>query len=158
MAKAKKKQSGKKGSTLMILGISLLMIAGIGYSFILVIVGMLPSLIARVIDRTPNAFRFKTVAAMNFSGILPYLSILIRQGNSLGAVKEMMGNGTMWLFIYGAAAIGWAIVWLAPYTIKYVLLVFGKSRIASLESDQATLVEEWGEAVKTGQRSLPKNT
>lgn len=120
----------------------------IGQSLIFLFAGMLPTIVAYITDRSANRFNFKTVGCMNFAGVAPFLSSLIQQGNTADAVHSMLGSSTAWLMIFGSALIGWGIVWIAPFTVKRILLVFAVSRKEKLLVKQEELIEEWGEEVK----------
>ena len=106
-------------------------------------------------DNGIGRYRFKTIFAINLSGVAPFMSEMLRQGVHGDTVRIMLSDAFMWLVIYGSAAIGWCILWSAPLTVKYVLYIFSKRRIEALEQRQQKLVESWGEEVT---RSIKKTS
>lgn len=144
--KSKAPSAGKMAVMLLLMVVILTFL--IGYSLIFLLAGMLPSLVAYITDRTPNRFNVKTVGCMNFAGVAPYLSLLIQQGNQPGVVQSMLSDANVWMVMYGSAALGWVIVWLAPLSVKHILLMFAHSRKEALAIRQDELIDEWGEEVK----------
>ena len=123
------------------------MVVLLKHSFIFLIVGMLPSIIALIVDRSQSQLQFRTVAAMNFSGVAPYMAMLWRQDNSSAAVQSVMADPNAWLIMYSAAAFGWGIVLFSPYFIRSAMSFFSDNKIHRIEMEQQELIEEWGAAV-----------
>lgn len=140
----KKKRSNSSLFALKLTGISIVLIFLIKHSFIFLIAGMLPAIVAHLIDRTDIMYKFKVVAAMNFAGVAPHLSQLQSQNHSADAVRSIMADPMVWMVMYGSAALGWALVFLAPMITRATIEFFSDNKVARLELEQHKLEEEWG--------------
>lgn len=134
--------------------IALLLIAGltlvvlIKHSFIFMLAGMLPSIVALIVDRSHRKDAFKTVTSMNLAGVLPYLYELWLQGNTVESVQNMVGQMEVWLVIYAAAGAGWIMTWFGPRASQVVMEMVALLQTARLEASQKHLVDEWGPEIK----------
>lgn len=149
--KTKKAKSGKGGGkllTFLLLANGLVLTFVIQYSFIFLLVALLPSVVAHIVDRTPGKHQFHTVLACNIAGLAPYMSQLLMHKNSLSAVQMMLSNPLVWFMIYSAAAIGWLMVWLLPYGVSMCIHMMNVKEILVRENLQKKLVNEWGPELK----------
>ena len=112
-------------------------------TMILLLFGMLPSMVALIIDRTKGKSAAFTVGAVNFIGVFPYIMDLWKGGNTLDQALGMLDIFTM-LMMYSAAAMGWLLFMSAPAVISSFILVLQQRKIASLRKQQKSLIEEWG--------------
>lgn len=145
--KTKKKSHGAASFPMMFIG-SIGLAILLKLSFIFFLAGILPSVVAGIVDVSPKRQKFKTVMAFNISGIVPYLAGLWKQGNSAEAVYTLVSQPGTWLIVYGAAAAGWGMVWLAPRAGMLLMEVFARGQIARFQHLQKRLVEEWGPEIK----------
>lgn len=143
----KRKKQAPAVTFFQIAGISLILIVILKHSFIFLLAGMLPSIVAWIVDRSRSKLQFRTVAAMNFSGVAPYMAMLIKQNNSTEAVQAVMATPEAWLVMYSAAGFGWGIVLFTPYFIRSAMNFFSDNKIHKLEAEQKELIEEWGTGV-----------
>ena len=112
-------------------------------TMIIVLFGMLPSMVALIIDRTKGKSAAFTVSAVNFIGVFPYIMDLWKGGNSFDQAINMLDIFTM-LIMYSAAAMGWLLFMSAPAVISSFVMVLQQRKIANLRKQQKTLIEEWG--------------
>jgi hypothetical protein len=115
-------------------------------------VGLAPAIVAGVIDRNPKRYLLRTLAILNLSGMVVPVATLLRSGlNVLGAAVVLF-DPYQWLWMYGAAALGWVCYLGTPPIARIVV----EGRAVKLEKDlQArakVLVEEWGDGV-TGRKA-----
>jgi hypothetical protein len=136
-----------KGRFLVVLIFCIIMMVVLKHGFIFFLAGMLPAIVAYIVDRSENHFQFKTVGAMNLAGVAPYLSSLVNQGNSSSAVQLAMADANAWLVMYSSAAFGWALVFFMPLFIRSAMEFFSDNKIQQLQEEQKELIEEWGEEV-----------
>lgn len=120
----------------------------IRHTFLFLIVALLPTIVAYIVDRTPTKSMFQSVMACNMAGMLPYLAKLIDMGNSPGMVQTIMGDMLVWLIIYSAAGIGWCMVWLWPHVAYFLINMMALKETLQLELAQRWLTEEWGPEIK----------
>jgi len=149
--KKNKKKDDKPGSArvtaLLIVG-SLLMIIFLQKTYILFVIGILPTIVAYYVDRTPSRQIFHTVMPCNLSGVLPFVvELAIRQQNQSGALQSMLGDFTVLLIMYASAAFGWILVYAAPHMASLVIEALNNRQIRKLKKSQQSLVNEWGDEV-----------
>jgi hypothetical protein len=112
--------------------------------------GMLPGIVAIIVDRGVGRFASKTVIACNFIGILPYLfDIGMTYERSL-ASKQLMAEPMTWLVIYGSSAVGWMLIWILPQITLMVFTLKADMKKKALKEEQVKLLDEWGEEVTDG--------
>lgn len=115
--------------------------------------GMVPTLVAFVVDRTPGKPLVTAVGLMNVCGTMPGLVELWQDGQAYAAAARIATDPFFWAAAYGAAGVGWLIfLSLPPILTSFYGAVTGR-RIAALRKRQAALVATWGEDVaQTGRR------
>jgi len=115
-------------------------------------VGMLPTVGAMVSDRRKEKYATLCVGAMNFTGVLPFMITLWTENHSYERAFQMIADPFTWLVMYGAAAIGWAIYFVAPGIVGMFIGMRTEQRVQKLRRRQRDLVEEWGPGVAGGRR------
>ena len=136
-----KKRIGGNMTWVLVVAVTLFVIAL--PTMVLLLFGMLPSMVALIIDRSKGKSAAFTVGAVNFIGVFPYIMDLWKGGNTLDQALEMLDIFTM-LVMYSAAAMGWLLFMSAPAVISSFVLVLQQRKIASLRKQQKSLIEEWG--------------
>lgn len=111
--------------------------------------GMVPTVVAYVADRSPDKTAPVTVGAMNICGVLPFAIEFVDRSQGLDRLGEVLGTPATWLVMYGAAGIGWALYFAIPTLVSNFEVMRGQGRIDSLERKNRRLEEEWGGAVAT---------
>lgn len=114
---------------------------------ILLFFGMMPTLVARIIDRSHKHAATFCVGAMNFCGVFPYLMKLWKVNHSLAGAGDILTDVFALLAMYGAAAFGWMLFVLIPPGVVTFLNVMAQRRVATLRTRQREIIEEWGEGV-----------
>lgn len=145
-AETKPKGSAKRYIVLVVvivLGTLVLKLAAFLFFF-----GMLPAIIAYEVDHSKRKFIFSTVAAFNLAGVFPDMAQLALLGGTFEAVTAKLLDPGVWLTMYGAAALGWLVVWLSPIVAGTTLDGIYSGRELHLEMLQKKAVEEWGDEVK----------
>lgn len=115
----------------------------------LVFFGLLPTIVAGIIDRTEGKHATYCVFGMNFSGIFPFLADVWFNNHSIDAAIDIMTDPFDLMVIYGAAGFGWMLYVAVPPVITTFLSVMAQRRVTVLREIQSKLIEEWGEAVAT---------
>ncbi len=136
----------KWGMLLSFLLLPLAVILKMGLFFLLI--GMLPTLLAYALIRNTKTYAISTVAAFNFAGIFPDLLGICMQSGTPRALTDKLMDLSVWLSVYGAAALGWAIVWLSPSIAMLFFEEIYRSRLRHLEHLQKKLEDEWGPQIK----------
>lgn len=122
------------------------------YAFAFFVLGMLPSFLSIVIDRGSGRFASKTVCACNFIAIMPYLFDIVLTYDRSIVAKQFMQETSTWVTIYGFAAIGWMLIWIMPNVTMVIFAVRADVKTRRLKTEQAALLDEWGNEVRTGKK------
>lgn len=141
-AKDAKKKSGK--TTVAMVFVTIVMVAVFKLGFLFFVIGILPSIVSYYIDATRSNLSFQTVFTCNLAGVLPFMADMLKGAGSNGAVQEVIGNSVNWLIVYGAAGVGWLLVFIAPMISQMLISAVHQRQIARLERHQRILVDEWG--------------
>jgi len=115
--------------------------------FFFLLIGMLPTLLTAAVVRGSKPYVVSTVAAFNFAGVFPDLLAIFLQGGSPRGVLDMLGTPSVWASMYGAAALGIALVWLSPAVTAVVLESLYRGRMRHMESLQKKMEDEWGSQI-----------
>ncbi|WPZ34483.1 hypothetical protein T8K17_25055 [Thalassobaculum sp. OXR-137] len=116
-------------------------------SMMLVVVGMIPTMAAMLTDRRREKYATLCVGCMNFTGVLPFMVELWTRDHSYEHAFSIMASPFTWLVMFGAAAIGWAIYFVAPGIVGMFIAMRADQRMQRLRRRQRDLVEEWGPGV-----------
>ena len=125
--------------------------------FILLIVGLSPSVVAFLIDRTPKKYATFCVGGMNISGVFPAFLNLLNGDNSIAGVTSILTNPFEMTFIFAAAGLGWLIYFAFPPVVKSLLTILAQHRISNLRGEQRQLIKDWGEGIAIGAGSIEDN-
>ncbi len=112
-------------------------------SFLLTFGGMAPAMMAYLTDETPGKYAFRAVAAFNLAGLAPYLIESLSLANTMSAALLRATDVSMWFTIYGAAMIGWLLVWFAPRVASVVISATIEQRIKRAVAARGMLAKEW---------------
>ena len=116
--------------------------------FFFLAIGMFPTFLASANTQRARSYVIGTVAAFNFAGVFPDLFSIQLQGGTPRAVMDSLSDPGVWASMYGAALLGWVIVWLSPAIARLFLDVIYRGRMRHMEHLQKKLEEEWGPEVK----------
>lgn len=114
---------------------------------VLLFFGMLPTVVAYLIDRTPQKYATFCVGGMNFCGVFPYVLDLWNGFHSMANAFNILTDVFALLLMYGTAAFGWALFASIPPVVVSVLTVIAQRRVSTLRTNQRRIIEEWGEDV-----------
>lgn len=120
------------------------------YAFAFFALGMLPSVMALIVDRGKGRFASQTIVACNFIGIMPFLFDIGMNYERSVASKEAMSEPFTWLVIYGFAIIGVMLIFVLPNITAIIFTLKAEYKLGTLKSQQEALIEEWGEEVSSG--------
>jgi len=109
--------------------------------------GMLPAIVAGIIDRTEEKSATFCVGGLNFCGLFPYLLELWIQDNSLSEATGLLTDVFVLAVIYGGACMGWLLYLSLPPVIASFIQVMSQRRLQQLRSTQKELIKEWGDEI-----------
>ena len=114
---------------------------------ILLFVGMLPTFVAFIIDRSPQKYLTCCVCAMNVTGVFPGIHELWTTQNNIALALKIVTNIFDLSLMYLSAAMGWFIYSIVPPIIRIFIKIIGQQRINLLRGQQQNLTYEWGKDV-----------
>ena len=134
MAKKKKSKGlGWRGQVLLIVGF---IMAGVFFpSTLLLMVGLIPTPFAGLVDRTRGKSKLITVGAMNLAGCSPFLFDLWTSGHEFNKSIDIATDPFAIVVMWSAAAVGYVISWAMTGIVSSVLYQRGgyqRSRDAQL--------------------------
>jgi len=106
--------------------------------------GMLPTILLFLFDRTPGRPLTLTIGMLNLAGILPGLYELWGSSHSIPGAKAVLAEPGLWMFGIVASGIGVVIYLFMPPIMLAYYRAATRNRIALLRERQARLVEDWG--------------
>jgi len=142
MAKKKKTKNSKIFQILIIVFV----LMSILFSALAVIfaIGMIPTLVSLIVDRTKDKIRTLTIASMNFAGCVPFAVEVFNKGNNIETAITYIAEPRTIVVIYFAAAMGYLIDWAVTGIVSSMALQKAKKRLLEIEQEKNNLVERWG--------------
>ncbi|MTJ83409.1 MAG: acyl-CoA synthetase [Telmatospirillum sp.] len=162
MAKGKKAKGGseaapkrKGASTRFLILITMIVLVPFSLPTILVmVVGLLPAIVAAVVERGANRYAWVCIGGLNFAGLSPWLFSLWFGHHTLDFALETVTSVKVLLVAYGAAAAGSVLYMSLPPVVAMFMAATAQRRAVGLHASQRKLVERWGDGVKTPDEML----
>ena len=114
---------------------------------VLLAVGLIPTLMTLLFDRTPEKFGVLCIGSLNLAGLYPILMPLWTKGHTMENAMKTLGDPTTGAVILGAAGVGCIIYFATPPIVSIALRYKIGHEIGDLEQRQKDLVAYWGEAL-----------
>ncbi|CAO3434108.1 hypothetical protein [Azospirillum endophyticum] len=140
MARKKKKKGGALTLILLIIPAALIVLP----TTILFGIGMIPTIVAYVVDRDPDKSAPITVGGLNFCGCMPFAIDLWKHQHTIGAAAKIFADPLAWLVMYSAAAVGWGLYYGIPPLVAGMEITRAEKRVEVLKQKRVALVQEWG--------------
>ena len=143
-SRGKQKKSGWGLQIMMIFGL----LAAVLFmpTTILLVVGMLPTVVAALIDRKGGA-RAITVGALNLCGCIPFLMDLWTKGHTTELAVSLIADPLTIIVMYAAAGIGYMIDWALSGIVATIMVQRSAARLDAIRKRQEELVTRWGREV-----------
>lgn len=144
------KAGGRSKLSARVIGTAVVLLPAIAVlmpSCILLGLGMAPTIVAYVVDRTREKYLAITVGLLNLCGVLPGLVRLWSEGQTYDVALRVAGNPYTMFMAYGAAAIGWAVYLALPHFLAHYYATTTATRLRALQERQDALIEIWGEEI-----------
>tara|TARA_R110000868_G_scaffold100722_7_gene277149 strand:- start:5672 stop:6223 length:552 start_codon:yes stop_codon:yes gene_type:complete len=151
---ANKAKSSKNGARPTGKGTALMIVCG-GFAFVIaalptvivLLIGMIPSIVAYIIDLTPGRYAARCVAGLNIAGVVPFLNRMWTSTNDLPAAMEVVTDVYAWLAFYAASGVGWMLFVSLPSFVASFKTYSAKRRANALRERLDKLKDEWGEEI-----------
>ena len=116
-------------------------------SLIVLTVGLLPTGVAFIVDRSDQKTGTFCVGGMNLCGVFPFVMKLWAGKHTTSAATEIISDVLSLLIMYAAAGFGWIIFLAIPPVVATFLSVVAQTRVKALRASQQEIVDEWGPEV-----------
>ena len=157
MAKKKKNKKSnkvalKKGKSLSLKSwafilVALIMLIVFMPTTVLLLIGMLPTFVAFIVDREPGRNKTFTIGAMNFAGCFPYILALWTKVNSVDMALSLISEPKTIIIMYGAAGLGYIIDFIITYAVSSILIQRSEIRLKKIDLEKGALEKRWGRTV-----------
>ena len=107
-------------------------------------VGMVPTVVALLIDRDAGRYGAIAVGSLNFCGVFPSAIDLWQAGHTVQQALDTISNPYDLAIMFGAAGVGWLLYFGLPPLIGALLVQRHEAEIRRIEERQAALQKEWG--------------
>jgi hypothetical protein len=140
-----KKKKGNRAFKLSLLILTTLL-SGLVFSSVALVLlfGMMPTLVAAVVDQSKTYLKTMTVGFMNFAGCAPFLVMVWQQGSTMDAAIDILKDPQTIVVMYFAAAMGYMIDWAMTGIVSSIMVQRGRARLKDIEKHQNVLKERWG--------------
>ncbi|MDA0231132.1 MAG: hypothetical protein O3B21_13220 [Proteobacteria bacterium] len=112
-------------------------------TFIILYGGMLPTLVAFLVDNQPGRYLFRTVGVSNAAGVIPFVQSSLHYSLNAGMIVSPAGRIETWLTIYGAALGGWLLSIAVPMVWQVAFELVLDVRKRRYQAAHDALAQEW---------------
>jgi len=106
------------------------------------IVGLAPTIVLGLTAKGVNkSERVQCVGFMNIAGVIPFIATVMDQPREL---MFIISNPINLATMYGASAVGYALIHVGPMVAAIVLQSLAQERIKTLNQQRQALIEQWG--------------
>ena len=110
-------------------------------------IGMLPTIVAYIVDRSYEKNKTFTIGSMNFAGCFPYLITLWTGENTTPVALNHIMNPETIIIIYSIAALGYLINWIVVAFVKTLIVQKSHMKIKTIDKNLKAMEERWGRKV-----------
>ena len=118
-------------------------------------VGLIPTVVAVIVDRDPEKYAAITVGPLNFCGVLPAALELWETGHTVDRALDLITDPVTLLVMCSAAGVGWLVFYAVPPLVAGVIVARNEQEIKRAREHQDKLGAEWGDEVAAGVSALP---
>ena len=121
---------------------------------ILLALGLSPTIVAFIVDKSKRKYAAISVGGMNVAGVTPSLIELWSGKNNISAAMDILTDPFDLTIMFAGAGFGWMLYLVIPPVVSGLLTVIAHHRITQLRTEQKKLIKEWGEGVAIGPRAI----
>lgn len=121
-------------------------------SIVLLLIGMIPTAAALLLDRSPQKDQARSVGYSNFAGCLPWMVDFWMSDGGFARMFEIVGDPIVLSVMYSAAAVGWGLCFVVRPFVTTYLVVASEIKESQLTKRQSELIDAWGEGVRGAEK------
>jgi hypothetical protein len=114
---------------------------------LVILLGMIPTYVAWMSDRTRGKLIGIIVACANIATLMPILLRLWDRGNTLEIAVSVLASPYSWIVILGGTGVGWILAQIFPLMVVGIISARDKGRLDRTRARQKQLIEEWGSGI-----------
>lgn len=137
----------KSAGLTMLAGGFLLLTVFVPPAALLTFIGMLPTVLAWIAEAPERRRISAAVGALNLAGVGLAVYFFVIGGSDPGRLPAYLSKASVWVGMYGSAAIGWGLFMTIPPVIQAGDRYRRRQRLAELRRFRRHLVSEWGEEI-----------
>jgi hypothetical protein len=118
---------------------------------IVVAAAMIPTMVARIVDTSPNRYLTYSVLSLNLVGSMYFVWQAFMFGNHLGTVTLVLQDPIGWLSALVGAGCGWVLFLGLPALAARMAATQSALRLRRVHRDKSQLVNDWGQTVAGGE-------
>ena len=117
-------------------------------TFILFVGGMVPTIVAYMVDPSAKKQITRTVGYANVTGCFIVALDMWTYNNTVDKALSLMSDPANWLIMFGTASFGWLLYFIMRPLIATYLTVTFDVRRKRMQDVEEKLIAEWGDEVK----------
>ena len=117
-------------------------------SIVLLLIGMAPTGVAMLFDRSPSRNQTRTVGYLNFAGCLPWVIDYWLVGGDFARIFEIFVDPMALFVMYSSAALGWLLFFAIRPIVGSYLAVSAEMKEKQIGRVQRKMEEEWGPEIR----------
>ena len=130
-----------------IVGALLMLMMFLPAAFILVCIGMAPTVIAALFDGHRGARALPCMAAFNLAGVMAVLAMLTDRGRSISVAMDLSLDSFVWGLMYGGAGVAVFLLWCCPLLVQSWNDTVARRDQKKMEHIREKLIAEWGKQI-----------
>lgn len=111
---------------------------------IIMVVGMIPTIVLSIIDRSAGKLKTLTIGIINFAGCTPFMVEIFNKGNAISTAMSYIMQPRTIVVMYFAAGMGYLIDWAMTGIVSSIMVQKAKGRLQEIEKQQKALIDRWG--------------
>lgn len=128
-------------------GVLLVLMMFLPAAFILVCIGMAPTVVAMLFDGNRGARTLPCMASLNLAGLIPVFAMLADRGGSVSAAMDLLADPFVWALLYGGAGAAIFLLWSCPLVVRSWNDTVARRDQRKMEQIREKLVAEWGNQI-----------
>lgn len=138
-------KSGNKGTKHRLLLVAMMLTSvAVLPTTVIFFIGMLPTFVARLTDRSRQRTRVLTIGFMNFAGCFPFWFQLMQGGHKFELAVSLVLDPFNIVIMYGGAVVGYMIEWGLSGVVAGLMVQKGRKRLEEIKEIQKSFVDRWG--------------
>lgn len=137
----------KSAGLTMLAGGFLLLTVLVPPAALLIFIGVMPTVLAWIAEAPERRGISAAVGALNLAGVGVAVYFFVIGGPDPGRLPVYLSKVSVWVGMYGSAAIGWGLFMTIPPVIQAGDRYRRRQRLAELRRFRRDLVSEWGEEI-----------